>query len=1022
MRKRPCIKHLINAKTNTGIGNYENTCGKRFFSYRLMKKGLLLKKMTTAIITAVSIITQTVQAQDKLSVKILQTGFDAETARLKIRVIDGKIVGLKNLKTGEIHADDTLNDEIIPKGLGHMKGHIKDMEKLHCPWGTSLMKQDIGKLSYYPTQRYPDHQSRFTCYETDDGIFAEWVGLTNGKDFSPDDRLLIRARIGAKGELELMAEGESADAGLYGIQIPLTNITANHKVFIPSFGGMVFDKESKPSLLTLANSQIFWDAPVVALEGVSGSVGYWIEDPGFQPKFLFFNWSGRSFSIGMEYHNLMPIENYKTIKSVWWKYDVMDNGWVNAMKPYKDWYTQNFAEEFKIRDSVKWADLIRVIIDAGKKTAENLAELAKIIDPKTAMVMEWHARAPAFDHELPDWTPRKGYVEQVKLLQSYGFKTMAYVNTRCVNKDSAVYKRDRIEEWALPPRFWSLGYYSNDNPNHRCPSMKDIEPGALIYIDPLCAKWREYHVNMMLKWKEETNTDANYEDCAGIPNDVGNGIIDGMQGAEGTVSIMKELLRKNPTVPMATEFGPDGVAFASRWPSRLLQRWGNENTRKVWMTDLRPISTFLFGYRPWNAAISPYVNHSRNIVMACSDALGGMAQMHCFKEAFSAVSGTYYHMTERAKLFSEKQLLPYFPNHKWEDNLLCYYKDKDGGIYRYYSIPGEQKLIGPDEKPLYIRITGTNTYRSDLKLSGWPAQNGNTFMGLNPAITYALHRHAASIPKLKIEKMPEGIMVKSYREQDRYCIVNLDRITENSVSEGEIILDFGPQWSQVSVNDKLMPADSVKKQPIKVRFPAHVILTQEPLPVKKTEFLEAEGKTGLLESDNGLIDCGKFSISESAPWKLPEEKNAFPRYLIPGTSFGKILVDYLIDVPDKDSSVLLHFQNLSEQNGNSGIVNVYINGKIIKSIDFLPQAKNWKPGTSWAARNTRYKGSERDNDLHRWTLPLGSYAGGLALLTIEIDSKDGDVDGDKISLAKPILIKDPSQLEKFERYKGYIEE
>lgn len=995
--------------------------GKHFVFNKLKSKGLFMQKIITTIIAVTSLTAQSVEFQEKLSVEILNSGFEAKTTRLVVKVIDGKIVSLKNLKTGEIHAEETQNADVIPYGLGHMKGYMKDMEKLHSPWGASLMNQDIGKLSIYPTQRHPNAQSRFSCNKTADGVQAEWMGLSNDKDFFPDDKLIVKARIGVKGELEIMAEGESADGGLYGIQVPLTNITSKHKVFIPSFGGMMFDNNDKPSLLTLANTQIFWDAPVIAFEGEYGSIGYWIEDPTFQPKFLFFNWSGNSFSVGMEQHNLMPLENHKKIRSVWWKYDVMDNGWVNAMRPYKEWYAQNFAEELKIRNSIKWADSIRIIIDAGEKTAENLRELAKIIDPKTAMVMEWHARAPVFDQELPDWTPRRGYIEQVRLAQSYGFKTMGYVNTRCVNKDSIVYKRDKIEDWALSPKYWSIGYYSKDNPNYLCPSLKDITSGDLIYIDPLCAKWREYHINMMLKWKNETGTDANYEDCAGIPGDMGNGIIDGMQGAEGTVAIMKDLLIKNPDVPMATEFGPDSVAFASQWPSRLFNRWGNENTRKKWMTSLRPVSTYLFDYRPWNAAISPYTDDSRNIVMACTDSLGGVTQMHCFQEAFSAVSGTYYHMRERAKFFSEKQLIPYFPNHKWEDNLVCHYKDKDDGIYRYYSVPGEQKMVGPDGNPIYARVTNKNTYKSVLKLSGWPAQNENTIVGLDPAIIYALHKEIASVPELKIKEMPEGIMIRNYREGKRYCIISLGKVTENSMSSGKIVLDFSSQWTQIYVNDKIIPSEAIRNKPVQVTFPAQLLLLKKASDKKSNIFLDPEGMVGLLENTKtGLIDCGSFPLKEYDKWSLPEEKNTFPIYRIIGSNFGNIVIDYLINVPDKNSSFLFYFQNISDKIGDCSIITVYINGNLIREFDFLPQNKDWKQGMN---PQLRYENSLRNNDLHRWTIPLGSYMSSQVLLTIKIDSKD-NINADKISITKPILVKDQAQLEKFEQYKNgkYIQE
>lgn len=63
------------------------------------------------------------------------------------------------------------------------------------------------------------------------------------------------------------------------------------------------------------------------------------------------------------------------------------------------------------------------------------------------MFQIWNARKPNFDTELPDWTPRKGYVEGVERLHKHGFKAMAYVNTYCANYMSPVWKRDNLSSF-----------------------------------------------------------------------------------------------------------------------------------------------------------------------------------------------------------------------------------------------------------------------------------------------------------------------------------------------------------------------------------------------------------------------------------------------------------------------------------------------------------------------------------------------------------------------------------------------
>ena len=74
-----------------------------------------------------------------------------------------------------------------------------------------------------------------------------------------------------------------------------------------------------------------------------------MEDEKFYSKYLFFNWSGRSFSIAIEQLNVIPFEDHKKIDSTPLYIDVFDGGWVDAMTPYKNWYGNLFKKEKESR-------------------------------------------------------------------------------------------------------------------------------------------------------------------------------------------------------------------------------------------------------------------------------------------------------------------------------------------------------------------------------------------------------------------------------------------------------------------------------------------------------------------------------------------------------------------------------------------------------------------------------------------------------------------------------------------------
>jgi hypothetical protein len=379
-----------------------------------------------------------------------QRSFTISSPRLEVTIQDGMLVGLRDVRTGEVHGDPAVGETLVPAGLGHLTGDPAAMAKLHCPWGNQQMNQDLPPGQVYPTMHRPGPNSRYQAIPVAGGVRASWTGLTNGAREFPQETFTLEATVdAATGQLLLRATGGSPDGGVYGLQAPLVNLHADHAFHVASFGGVRYDSSGRPGLITLGGVP-FWEAPVVAVEGRQSSLGLWVEDERFLTSFYFMNWTGRSFSVAVESIGPMPFEALTAAESVTWRLDSFAGGWVEAMTPYRDWYARTFAPELAQRAAVKWADRIRVIVDHSSYTDEALRLLAASFDPETVLFHEWNARAPEFDRELPDWTPRAGYADRVKRLHAYGFRTMAYVNTYCVNYNSPVFRRDGIAGFAVP--------------------------------------------------------------------------------------------------------------------------------------------------------------------------------------------------------------------------------------------------------------------------------------------------------------------------------------------------------------------------------------------------------------------------------------------------------------------------------------------------------------------------------------------------------------------------------------------
>lgn len=939
-------------------------------------------------------------------VTVIDRGFEISTPRLSATVIDGVIVGLSDSRTGEVHADRATDDLSMPRGVGHMAGNVAAMQTLHCPWGNAQLGQDIPPGQAFPTMHFPSPEGTFSCEQIPGGLKATWTGLSNGEQQFPEESLTVECRVDESGQLLYRAGAKSDTAGVYGVQVPLANLHPEHAFYVASFGGVMYDKTNRPGLITLGGAP-FWEASAIAAEGREGSLCVWVEDPTFRPNFCFLNWSGRSFSAAIEHLNLMPYEAHTGTESITWHLDVFPGGWVDAMTPYRNWYAEAFAPEMEIRAATTWADKIRVIVDHMSGGEEAYRELAANFDPETVLLHNWNARAPEFDRELPDWTPRAGFADSVTLAHRHGFRTMAYVNTYCINYRSPAFIRDGVQDFALLRSHGSISGY-REQPL----TWEDIKQDQLLYLDPLSAGWRRYHTEMMLKWREETGCDANYEDVGGTAGDFGSGVIDGLSGAQGGTQQFRELLTRNPEVPMASEYAPEHMAFAVRWPLRYQQVWGNEATRVWWMEHQRPISAYIHGpqARAWVPVIQAESDFARHVVAACSDALGGVAQIAGTKADLGAVAGMGYHMRTRAQLFAGRGLTPVFPKERWGSGVACLYEDREGRRYRYTVSPTMQELTAPDGV-FYQRITGVNQVQTPLTLPGWPAAAEGKLLGLNPAIRYALCRGGHDRTKVQVLNLPEGIRIRRYESNALRTVLALEPVDETGPRSGQVALRTEGKFHTLLLNDApaalpAVPEGAGRSEVAEyaVEFPAYLTFFEKSAPGVPIGQALGDGleRGRYIAMESGLERGGEFVIPFRANWPVPGDREETFLFLNWGSEC-EVTLDYVALVPDAETSVEVFVRNRQRRYGNGGIARLYINGRETYAVDLGP-----RPNPDFTEGMDPAEKTLWDTDVHGWRVPLGHLAGQPVAITIATDAK-GSNNSDELWWTRPRLVHDAGQ-------------
>ena len=171
--------------------------------------------LSKLLFVAIFIITVVQSVNAASEIVLIDRGFEIESARLKVTIQDGVVIGLVNRMTGEIHSAASTNDVRIPRGVGQMTGNVSDMKSLHNPWGARLLSTSGPAGSATPSLHFPDSSSKFSTVRTPTGVSATWLGLTNGNRFFADEQMTIEATVDpAAGQVLLRSSAQCESGGV----------------------------------------------------------------------------------------------------------------------------------------------------------------------------------------------------------------------------------------------------------------------------------------------------------------------------------------------------------------------------------------------------------------------------------------------------------------------------------------------------------------------------------------------------------------------------------------------------------------------------------------------------------------------------------------------------------------------------------------------------------------------------------------------------------------------------------------
>jgi hypothetical protein len=395
-------------------------------------------------------------------------------------------------------------------------------------------------------------------------------------------RLYIRIDRGT-GDLLIDLEGESDLPGVVGLHWGVGDLDIqNLSIIVPSDGGSIIDVNTPIDSIGHDYPSSSWEAQLAVIQGDRG--GFYVRntDNTFQFKKFSYDRLDDGVSLNFETHNQAPFDSHTTGQSRMWRFNTYVGDWRVPARIYREWMERAFQPR-RLSD-IPWTEDITLVVHANPGMVGLPERLANLVDPsKTLLYLggwaeggEWWTKGSATHH--PDYFPTWELPIFLEAADQYGFRVMLYTIVHGCSPSHPLYPHFQQYQY----RDTWTGELSSECVDEPC-DHPALHP--LVHISPASSEWRNLLVSNLKAVWEEYPVDAFFLDASHAVINDGNGLIDGLNLAQGMVLLHKELTEAMPGTIFSGERLHEATfayeSFAQRpFLSRTLQP--------------HPISTFLF--------------------------------------------------------------------------------------------------------------------------------------------------------------------------------------------------------------------------------------------------------------------------------------------------------------------------------------------------------------------------------------------------------------------------------------------
>ena len=672
------------------------------------------------------------QAGHAAEITVIDDSIFVRTDTYEVQFVDGAITQLHNKLTGEAYT--------LPLGIGDVPIGIRGR--------SGLLRRNDGSF-------WTDEATRTEVRKIDPRK-AE-VAFSRGTN---EIRLFI-AVDERTGDLLIQQEGVSDTERVYGIQWGCGNLdTQNLDLILPARGGQQIDATSP---ITSANFDYpeHWEAQLAIVQAEHG--GFFVRgaDETFQFKALHYEKDIESFALGFETQNQAPFDTHTSAKSVIWRLNTYVGDWRVPARQYRDWMEQTFNPR-RLTEMPAWVSEIGLVVIYHGLELSILERLAEQVNPTKTLLYLSQWRRDDYDTNYPDYTASEDFGGFLEAARRYGFRVMLHTNFPGVAPSHPLYAtlqqyqfRDR---WSGNPMGWFW-----DRPE---------EPGRHAFINPASSEFRRILVGQLLDLSHQYPIDAIHLDVSLIAKNDANGLIAGLNAAQGNAQLHTDLTEAIPWIV----FGGEGLHEVTFIRESFAQRL-------VYALDIKahPISTFLFS--PYtllyghlglpNPDIGPKLYQE---YLTLYERWGVLPTLRLWSvEQFEPDHPETQQLLAIAKVWQEVGFKPDFET-DWETETLFQYVGGADEVATLQGTEGRVALILPEDTVGYERVSGVTRIGTDRSLRDWRAYNETTLLGLNPEKSYLLSDAPRDFSQARINDLPEGVSVTASRVTENAALFRLERI------------------------------------------------------------------------------------------------------------------------------------------------------------------------------------------------------------------------------------------------------